>query len=45
MRNPVPESNLKKIVHDLLGFKSNWKEVYDNNYFRDLTSNQRLLRK
>ena len=35
----------KKMVHDLLDFKANWREVYNHSYFRDLTINQRRLRK
>ena len=35
----------KKAVHDLLDFRANWREVFDHSYFRDLTSNQRQLRK
>ena len=30
----------KKMVHDLLDFKANWREFCDHSYFRDLTSNQ-----
>ena len=35
----------KKMVHDLLDFKANWREFCDHSYFRDLTSNQIRLRK
>ena len=35
----------KKMVHDQLYFKASWRECCDHSYFRDLTSNQRRLRK
>ena len=38
-------ADAKKMVHDLLDFKANWREFCDHSYFRDLTSNQRRLRK
>ena len=31
--------------NNLLDFKANWREFCDHSYFRDLTSNQRRLRK
>ena len=31
--------------NDLLDFNANWGELCDHSYFRDLTSNQRRLRK
>ena len=38
-------SETKKMVHDLLDFKANWREVCDLYYFRDLIGNQKRLRR
>ena len=35
-----PVTRSKQMVHDLLDFKANWREVYDHFQFRGLTSNQ-----
>ena len=50
---PLPGTNARKqqndfsamAENDLLEFKANWREFCDRSYFRDLTSNQRRLRK
>ena len=43
--NFLAMAETKKMVHDLPDFKANWREVYDHSYIKDLTSNQRRLRK